>query len=189
MEIQVEHLARNLLSSIEPWKTAALKRKIEIYTSGVLPHAQEVLPALYHRLANPRLLSMRTPHIFQMPQRCDFDWQPLRRELTKSLSTGIFLNMELHAPESRSSSGQLKLRPLYFCSAIGSEYIAKILSRTSSWYSSFSNELIPRLGVRDISSGDIEVSDIAYSWDSDVEIEEGEASGSATRNKHLQSRR
>lgn len=136
MEIQVEHLARNLLSSIDPWKTAALKRKIEIYTSGALPHAQDVLPALYHRLANPRLLSVRTPHLFQIPPRGDFDWQPLRRELTKSLSTGTFLNMELHAPESRSSSGQLKLRPLYFCSAVGGEYIAKMLSCTSYWYSS-----------------------------------------------------
>ena len=128
MEVQVEHLARNLLSSIEPWKTAALKRKIEVYTSGALPHAQEVLPALYHRLASPRLLPMRTPHQFQMPLRGDFDWRILKRELTKSLSTGTFLNMELRAPEFRSSSGQLKLRPLYFCGAAGGEYTTKILS-------------------------------------------------------------
>lgn len=43
--------------------------------------------------------------------------------------------------------------------------------------------------MKDISPGDIEVSDIAYSWDSDIEIEEDEASGLAIRNKHMQDRR
>lgn len=126
--MQVEHLARNLLSSIQPWKTAALKRKIEIYTAGTLSHAQDVLPNLYHRLANPRLLSMPTPHPFPVPSRGDFDWQALKNELTKSLSSGTFLNTELYALESRSSGGQPKLRPLYFCRAVGREHIAKILS-------------------------------------------------------------
>jgi hypothetical protein len=128
MEVQVEHLARNLLSSIEPWKTAALKRKIEVYTSGALPHAQEVLPVLYNRLASPRLLSVRTPHPLQTPPRGDFNWQVLKNELTKSLSSGAFLNMKLYAPESGPSGGQSKMRPLYFCRAIGGEYSAKILS-------------------------------------------------------------
>ncbi|KAF9793401.1 hypothetical protein BJ322DRAFT_1103798 [Thelephora terrestris] len=174
MEVQVEHLARNLLSSIEPWKTAALKRKIEVYTSGALPHAKEVLPALYHRLANPRLLSMRTPHQFQMPHRGDFDWRILKRELTKSLSTGVFLNIELHAPESRSSSGQLKLRPLYFCGAAGGEYTTKILSC-----------------VKDTSSERNEALDNVYNLDSDVEIEVDEISEyteSTGRHKHMQAR-
>ncbi|KAF9648598.1 hypothetical protein BDM02DRAFT_2211634 [Thelephora ganbajun] len=130
-EVQVEHLARSLLSSIEPWKPAALKRKIEFYTSGALPHAQDILPALYHRLANPRLPSMRTPHPFQLPSRGGFDWQVLKTELTKSLSTGSFLNMELYAPASRSSGSHPKLCPLYFCSAVGGDYTTKILSCAS----------------------------------------------------------
>jgi len=130
-EVQVEHLAHNLLSSVEPWKTAALKRKIEHYTSGALPHAQDVLPTLYHRLANPLSMSMHTPHPAQTPPRDGFDWQVLKAELTKSLSSGNFLNMELYAPASRSESGgQPELRPLYFCSAVGGEYTAKILSCT-----------------------------------------------------------
>jgi hypothetical protein len=129
-EVQVEHLARNLLSSIEPWKAAALKRKIEVYTSGALPHAQDVLPALYHRLANPLRLSMRTPHPFPLPQRGDFNWGALKNELMKSMGSGTFLDMELRAPESKSPAGQQNLRPLYFCSAIGGEYTAKILSCT-----------------------------------------------------------
>lgn len=132
-EAQVEHLARNLLSSIEPWKTAALKRKIEFYTSGVLPHAQDVLPALYHRLANPRTMSMRTPHPVQTPPKDGFDWQVLKSELTKSLSSGAFLNMELYAPASRLSGGQPQLRPLYFCSAVCGEYTTKILSCALFW--------------------------------------------------------
>ena len=131
-EIQVEHLARSLLSSSEPWKTAALKRKIECYTAGGLPHAQEVLPALYRRFANPQFLrpvtpSMPAPHPLQPFPRDGFDWQVLKNELTKSLSSGAFLNMELYAPTSRSSGGQPKLRPLYFCSAVGSECTIKIL--------------------------------------------------------------
>jgi len=130
-EVQVEHLAHNLLSSVEPWKTAALKRKIEYYTSGSLPHAQDVLPALYHRLANPLSISMHTPRPPQAPPRDGFDWQVLKAELTRSLSSGTFLNMELYAPASRSESGgQPELRPLYFCSAVGGEYTAKILSCT-----------------------------------------------------------
>ena len=137
MEAQVEYLARCLLSSGEPWKTAALKRKIESYTSGALPHAQDVLPALYHRLANPRSLrpigpSICTPCPLRTPSRDGFDWKVLKTELTKSLSSGAFLNMELFAPVSRSSGGQPKLRPLYFCSAVGSEHITKILSCTFS---------------------------------------------------------
>lgn len=129
----MEHLARSLLSSGDPWKTAALKRKIECYVSGTLPHAQEVLPALYHRLANPQSLRsvtplMPIPHPFRMPPRDGFDWQVLKAELTKSLGSGAFLNMELCAPASRLSDGRLKLRPLYFCSAVGGECITKILS-------------------------------------------------------------
>jgi len=117
-----------LLSSIEPWKTAALKRKIEFYTSGALPHAQDVLPALYHRLSNPQFLSIWTLHPFRAPPSDGFDWQILKKELTKSLSSGAFLNMELYAPVSKLSGGQRKLRPLYFCSAVGGGYTAKILS-------------------------------------------------------------
>ena len=134
-EVQVEHLARSLLSSGEPWKTAALKRKIECYTSGGLPHAQDVLPTLYHRLANPRFLgpinsSMRTPRPLQAHPRGSFNWKLLKIELTKSLSSGVFSTTELHAPVSRLSGGQPKLRPLYFCSSVGGEYTAKILSCT-----------------------------------------------------------
>jgi len=130
--VRVEHLARSLLSSSEPWKTAALKRKIECYTAGGLPHAQEVLPALYLRFSNPQLLrpvtpSMRTSLRFPAPPGDGFDWQVLKAELTKSLSSGAFLNMELYAPTSRSSGRQPKLRPLYFCSAVGSECTIKIL--------------------------------------------------------------
>lgn len=128
--MQIEHLARNLVSSIEPWKTVALKRKIETYTSGALPYAQEVLPTLYNRLANPRLLSMRTSHPLPPPSRSDFNWQVLKNELTKSLSTGTFLNVEFHALESRSSDCQPKLRPLYFCKTVGGEHTTKMLSCT-----------------------------------------------------------
>ena len=128
MEVQVEHLARSLLSSSEPWKTAALKRKIECYTAGGLPHAQEVLPALYRRFANPQLLRPVTaPMPLRTPPGDGFDWQVLKAELTKSLSSGAFLNMELYAPTSKSSGSQPKLRPLYFCSAVGSECTIKIL--------------------------------------------------------------
>lgn len=128
-EVQVGHLVHNLLSSIEPWKTAALKRKIEFYTSGALPYAQDVLPALYHRLANPLPMPMGTPHPPQTPPRNGLDWQVLRVELMKSLSSGTFLDTELYAPASRSElGGQPKPRPLYFCSAVGGEYTAKILS-------------------------------------------------------------
>lgn len=131
-EVQVQHLARSLLSSSEPWKTAALKRKIECYTAGGLPHAQEVLPALYRRFANPQFLRpvtppMRAPHPLRAPPGDGFDWQVLKAELTKSLSSGAFLNMELYAPTSRSSGSRPKLRPLYFCSAVGSECTIKIL--------------------------------------------------------------
>ena len=135
--MQVKHLARSLLSSSEPWKTAALKRKIECYTAGGLPHAQEVLPALYRRFANPQALrpvapSTRAPRPLQAPPKDGFEWQVLKTELTRSLSSGAFLNMELYAPTSRSSGGRPKLRPLYFCSAVGSECTIKILYCASS---------------------------------------------------------
>ena len=127
--MQVEYLARSLLSSTEPWKTAALKRKIEFYVSGALPHAQDVLPALYHRLANPMPAPVYTQHPPQTSPRDGFDWQVLKAELTKSLSSGTFLDMELHASVSRpGSGGRLKVRPLYFCSAVGGECATKILS-------------------------------------------------------------
>ena len=77
-------------------------------------------------------MTMYTPDSLQAPPRDGFDWQVLKAELTKSLSSGTFLNMELCAPASRLESGGLpKLRPLYFCSAVGGEYITKILSCVS----------------------------------------------------------
>lgn len=191
-EVQAEHLARNLLSSIEPWKAAALKRKIEVYTSGALPHAQDVLPTLYHRLANPLRLSMRTPHPFQLPQRGDFNWGALKNELMKSMSSGTFLNMELYAPESRSPAGQQNLRPLYFCSAIGGEYTAKILSCTFFLVSIVRCELSFSSGVKDPSSGYHEALGNSYKCDSDIEIEDDEtpeSTVSSDRNKRLQTRR
>lgn len=189
--MQIEHLARNLLSSIEPWKTVALKRKIEAYTSGSLPHAQDVLPILYHRLANPRLLSIRTPPPLQAPSRGDFDWQVLKNELTKSLSSGTFLNMELYALESRSSGGKPKLRPLYFCKAVGCEYTAKMLS-CAFLYSSFFKNLTPPPDVKDVPPGRTEALDNVHKWDSDVEIEEDEISeptATVNKNKRTQARR
>jgi len=74
-------------------------------------------------------MPMGTSHPPQTPPRDGFDWQVLRVELMKSLSSGIFLDTELYAPASRSElGGQPKLRPLYFCSAVGGEHTAKILS-------------------------------------------------------------
>lgn len=188
-EVQVEHLARSLLSSTEPWKTAALKRKIEFYVSGALPHAQDVLPALYHRLADP----MSAPWCVQCPPktppRNDFGRPVLKAELTKSLSSGAFLDMVLYAPASRSGSGgQPKFRPLYFCSAVGGECATKILSCTFLAASRLSDKLSFRLGVKDISSGHHEALDNAYKCDSD--IEDNEASESLDVGKHdVQARR
>lgn len=192
-DLQVEHLARNLLSSIEPWKTVALKQKIEIYTSGSLPHAQDVLPALYRQLANPRLLSMRAPHPFPAPPRGDFNWQALKSELTKSLSTGTFLNMELHALKSKPSGGKPKLRPLYFCRAVGGEYTTKILTCTLLCLCSLSfKRFIFLLDVKDAPSGHNEAPDNTLKCDSDVEIEDDEISGpdeTVNKNKRTQAGR
>lgn len=192
--VQVEHLARSLLSSGEPWKTAALKRKIECYTSGALPHAQDVLPALYHRFSNPQSLRpvtppTRSPLPAQVPQRDGFHWRILKAELTKSLTSGTFLNTELHAPVSRSSGDKPRLRPLYFCSAVGGECTAKILSCAIFLVNhriSIIQQLSFWLDVEEISGRDEALGD-AYKCDSD--IEDDEASESANESESVRAPR
>jgi len=62
-------------------------------------------------------------------QATDGDWEGLKKALTSSLTSGTFLDSQLYAVESRLSTGLPKIRPVYFCSAVGGGFVSKLAAR------------------------------------------------------------
>ena len=56
------------------------------------------------------------------------DWEGLKKALTNSLTSGMFLDSQFYAVESRSSTGLPKIRPVYFCSAVGGSFASKLVA-------------------------------------------------------------
>ena len=105
-----------------------LNAKIESYTSGKLPYAEHVLPALYELMeSNESVEEMPLPTTVSLNQRvAGRDWDGLKGVLTSSLTSGTFLDSQFYAAESRSSTDLPKIRPIYFCSAVGGSFTSKL---------------------------------------------------------------
>ena len=108
-----------------------LKDKIKAYTRGQLPHAEEVLPALY-QLTERTEPFKETPAQPPAPSKdgtTSGDWKKLKDALTWSLTSGSFLDSQFYALDSKPPAGTPKIRPIYFCSMVGGTFSSKLVKR------------------------------------------------------------
>ena len=125
--LELRQLARALLSSDSGPVLGALKAKITTYASGQLPHAEDVLPALYELMESEESID-ETPlpaAVSSNRHANGEDRDGLERALTSSLTGGTFLDSQYYAVESRSSTGPPKIRPVYLCSTVGGSFASK----------------------------------------------------------------
>jgi len=127
-ELELRHLARVLLSSDSDPTLGVLNAKIGSYTSGELPHAEHVLPALYELMESDESVEEMPLPAAASPNQLvtGSDWDGLKGALTGSLTSGTFLDSQFYAVESRSSTDLPKIRPIYFCSAVGGSFASNL---------------------------------------------------------------
>jgi len=129
-QLELRQLARVLLSSDSGSTPELLKIKIKSYAHGELPHAEHVLPALYELMESDESIK-ETPLPAAAPsnqQATGGDWEGLKKALTSSLTSGTFLDSQFYAVESKSSTGLPKIRPVYFCGAVGGSFASKLVA-------------------------------------------------------------
>ena len=128
-ELKIRQLARKLLSLDSDFTLQSLKKEIENYTSGQLPHATHVITALYELMESDEPIE-EIPILVAAPthqQAPSGDWIGLKKALTSSLTSGTFLDSQFYAVESRSSTGLPKIRPMYFCSLVGGDFVSRLM--------------------------------------------------------------
>ena len=116
-----------------------LKKKIKCYAHGELPHAEHVLPALYGLMESDESVKETQLPVIGSPnqQATGGDWDGLKRALTRSLTSGTFLDSQFYAVESRSSTVLPKIRPVYFCSTVGGSFVSKLVAcKSLAWITS-----------------------------------------------------
>ena len=127
-ELELRQLARTLLSSDSSPASVTLKTKINNYANGQLSHAEDVLPALYELMESDESVEEALPPTAVLPnQQVGGDWDGLKKALTSSLISGTFLDSQFYAVESRSSTGSPRVRPIYFCSTIGGNFVSSLV--------------------------------------------------------------
>ena len=129
-ELQLRQLARVLLSSDSGPTLGLLKEKIKGYAHGELSHAENILPALYDLMESDESVKETPVPVTASPdqQATDGDWEGLKRALTRSLTSGTFLDSQFYAVESRSSTGLPKIRPVYSCSTVGGGFTSELVT-------------------------------------------------------------
>ena len=132
-ELELRQLARELVSSNSGPALQLLKEKIKRYAQGELPHAKHVIPALYNLTECGESIEEAPLPVVASPNHDSVcgDWTGLKKALTTSLTSGTFLDTQLYAVESRKSAGPSKIRPIYFCSAVGGSFSSKLLAGKS----------------------------------------------------------
>ena len=129
-ELELRQLARVLLSSDSGPTPELLKIKIKSYAHGELPHAEHVLSALYELMENDESVKEAPLSVAAPPNRqaTGGDWEALKKALTSSLTSGTFIDSQFYAVESKTSTGLPKIRPVYFCSAVGGSFASKLVA-------------------------------------------------------------
>ena len=129
-ELELRKLARVLLSSDSGPELGLLKAKIKAYAHGELPHAENILPALYDLMESDESVKELPVPMAILPdkQATGGDWEGLKRALTSSLTSGTFLDSQFYAVESRPSTGLPKIRPVYFCSKVGKGFMSELVA-------------------------------------------------------------
>jgi len=135
-ELELRQLARALLSSDSGHTLGLLKTKIKSYTHGQLPHAEPILPALYELMESGELIKETPLPVAASSNRqaAGGDWDGLKKALTRSLTSGTFLDSQFYAVQSRTSTGSPKVRPVYFCSAVGGNFTSMLVAcKSLAW--------------------------------------------------------
>jgi len=129
-ELELRQLARVLLSSDSGPTLGSLKAKIKGYAHGELPHAENILPALYELMESDESVKETPVPAAASPDQhaTGGDWEGLKKALTHSLRSGTFLDSQFYAVESRSSTGLPKIRPVYFCSTVGGSFTSELVA-------------------------------------------------------------
>ena len=130
-ELELEQLAHTLLSTDSGPVLDALKDKIKFYTRGQLPHAKEILMALYELMERSEPFK-KTPVQSPAPSKRGIacgDRKSLKDALTWSLTSGSFLDSQFYALDSRPPAGAPRIRPIYFCSMVGGTFSSKLVKR------------------------------------------------------------
>ena len=129
-ELELRQLARVLLSSDSGPTLGLLRAKIKGYAHGELPHAENILPALYDLMESDESVKETPVPAAASPDQhpTDGDWEGLKRALTSSLASGTFLDSQFYAVESRSSTGLPKIQPVYFCSAVRGGFTPELVA-------------------------------------------------------------
>jgi hypothetical protein len=134
--LELRQLARVLLSSDCDDALESLRMKVKSYTYGELPHAEEILPALYELMEGDSSLKETPLSAAASPNEkaTGGDWEGLKRTLTRSLTSGTFLDSQYYAVESRSPTGLLKTLPIYFCGEVGGSFAPKLVAcKSLTW--------------------------------------------------------
>ena len=129
-ELELRQLARVLLSSDSDSTLGLLKMRINGYAHGEFPHAENILPALYDLMESDESVKETPVPAAASPDQkaADGDWEGLKRALTTSLTSGTFLDSQFYAVESRPSTGLPKIRPVYFCSTVGGNFVSELVA-------------------------------------------------------------
>ena len=128
-ELEIRELARTLLSSHSGPTLESLKKEINCYTHGQLPHGKPIITVLYELMeGDSSVEETLLPAVVPLNQDAvDGDWSGLKKALTSSLTSGTFIDSQFYAVQSRLSTGPSKIRPVYFCSAVGGGFISKLI--------------------------------------------------------------
>jgi len=127
-KLELKQLAGALLSTDSSAAWRALKDKIKAYNRGQLPHAKDILPALYEFLDSDEAFKGIPAQSPAPPNKgiAGRDWEGLKDALTWSLTSGTFLDRQFYALDSKSGSGAPGIRPVYFCSIAGDKFLPRV---------------------------------------------------------------
>jgi hypothetical protein len=127
-ELELRQLAWRLLSADSNRTLRLLKKEIKAYTRGKLPHAKDVISALYTLMESDEPVEEPPLPATVAPNKEDVGshWTALKKALTASLTSGTFLDSQFYAVESRSSAGIPKIRPIYFCSTVNGNLMSRL---------------------------------------------------------------
>ena len=136
-QLELRQLARVLLSSDPDPTLGLLRTKIRSYGHGELPHAKDILPALYELMENDESVKEEPFPAPAPPNQQGTGgeyWEGLKKALTSSLTSGTFLDSQFYAVESRSLAGLPKIRPVYFCSTVSGSFASKLAAcKSLTW--------------------------------------------------------
>ena len=107
----------------------ALKDKAKACTRGQLPHAIDIIPALYELMERDEALK-ETPTKSPAPSKQNVaggGWRRLKDALIWSLTSGSFLDSQFYALDSKPQASMPTIRPIYFCSMAGGTFLPKLV--------------------------------------------------------------